>query len=35
MKKKHIDHLYGMEELKAYLNRNQYEIDKCRGWEYA
>ena len=26
---------YGMEELKAYLNRSRCEIDKCLGWEFA
>ena len=26
---------YGLEELRAYLNRSRCEIDKCRGWEYS
>ena len=25
---------YGLEDLRAYLNRSQCEIDKCRGWEF-
>jgi len=26
---------YGMEELRAYVNRSRCEIDKCRGWEFS
>jgi hypothetical protein len=26
---------YGMEELRAYINRSRCEIDKCRGWEFS
>jgi predicted amidohydrolase len=27
--------LYGLEELRHYINRSRCEIDKCRGWEFA
>ena len=26
---------FGLETLRHYLNRNQCEIDKCRGWEFS
>ena len=30
-----IAHLYGLEELRSYINRSRCEIDKCRGWEFS